>query len=859
MVQSGGSAELRGPRTSSQAPRTHARRCCLSCRTKKVRCHLQDPFVPSASTPLPTHLACSRCQRVGLDCIVDDQHLKRLLIRPRTITTTPGPPLDSNVGNSDAGTSSDHSRREAAVALSSFATGGEASPEQEGSRYQHKRRCLSAIENLSGGTSLPDAALLHARTFLNSGEEPASLRRAGDPPQPQSSGSTDTIRYLHRPLSALGELLSQDASFRQYIEDNYKVLSEPASAPYLGIHDYITRELCEELEPLLEPLLAFSPYIPPLRKVYASSKARVSLPSDLLLAVLCSLALRSSPANSHMARPLYGVIDRLGTAILLSLPAAAETAIALSLLLAYEPMALCSGLLRFGPLRGSAIIGETLLTAAVSAALTLGFDKVARLDASAPAAPQGSDVRALDLDLCDDAAKASLWWTLSAWQAHFALNRIPFKPHCLDQEGRSAASYARSTRNTSPPEVDVHRQQGRIYLAHRIMMLAEIFSATEQLDMICSRSPAPQASSNVEPRTITSSEIPQIRREAEALCQRTRMRLMELEEERDVAAVQYGHTAAVTFLEGWVSLEQSALHSLFLSKVAVAGVTGSTDFILPLPDFIETIRTNESTSIWLELPGRARREAAERAIGAFCGLEVGEEVDLNSRRGGKVRTTSSGLRDLQGSEDGRYPTDQLWAFAPILTTALLLDSCRALLEAEAFTRIVSRHQTPRRECLTVLVKQAAARLRKSCAVAPGRQRDTSGNISTKQPPINLCVAEMLEEMLVTLNQWHRHRSHQLARSSSRYSASMPLPRADANGGASAGAMNMPGSDMPSAFREQASAALPDLTLATAPVNDSHILPGRQSDLDTGLQWPTTDFPTDALWLDLLLSIGSSST
>jgi hypothetical protein len=563
-----------------------------------------------------------------------------------------------------------------------------------------------------------------------------------------------------------------------------------------------------------------------------------------------------------MARRMDVLIDRLGTTILVSLPAAPETVMALTLLLAYQPMALCSGLLRFGPLKGSAIIGEALLTAAVSAALSLGFDKAEVSDVTSPSAPQGSDRHGSERGLCDTEAKVSMWWTLSAWQAYFALNNTPFKPHCLDQEAERASSYIRLTETISDPEVDVLRQQGRIYLAHRILMLTEIYAAIEQLETICSRLLGSPAAADIAARPSLPPVVQEIRREAEALCQRTHERLTEVEEARSVVAVRYGHSSEVTFLEGWLSLEQSSLHSLFLSKAAVAGVTGTTDFILPLPTFIETIRTSQSTSIWLERPGRARREAAERAIGAFCGLEDGDSArahSCNGRRDAERHSlTISDAIGMHRSGDGRPPTDQLWASAPILTAALLMDSCRALLEAEAFTRLVSRRQSSRRECLTVLVKQAAARLKQSCAIR--NNHHASGSLAAQQSPVNNCVAAMLEEMLVTLSQWHRRRSHQLARAAPRNGALLQAPRTDTDRAAAASALAV---SFPSGFREQASAALPDLTLAPAPTEaDDQALSfmyDRHSHVDAGLQWSPIDHPTDALWLDLLLSIESACT
>ncbi|GJJ75465.1 hypothetical protein EMPS_07823 [Entomortierella parvispora] len=54
-----------------------AKRCCLSCRSKKARCELPDLFVPSSQDPVSKSKRCHRCCVLDLDCIVWDGDRKR--------------------------------------------------------------------------------------------------------------------------------------------------------------------------------------------------------------------------------------------------------------------------------------------------------------------------------------------------------------------------------------------------------------------------------------------------------------------------------------------------------------------------------------------------------------------------------------------------------------------------------------------------------------------------------------------------------------------------------------------------------------------------------------------------------------
>ncbi|UZJ55660.1 hypothetical protein CBS101457_004980 [Exobasidium rhododendri] len=68
--------------------RTRCLRSCLVCRRAKQRCQLPDSFVEPSNRPLPTGLACKRCEVLGFDCLVVDGVPRPTKGRHRSSKTT---------------------------------------------------------------------------------------------------------------------------------------------------------------------------------------------------------------------------------------------------------------------------------------------------------------------------------------------------------------------------------------------------------------------------------------------------------------------------------------------------------------------------------------------------------------------------------------------------------------------------------------------------------------------------------------------------------------------------------------------------------------------------------------------------
>ena len=437
--------------------------------------------------------------------------------------------------------------------------------------------------------------------------------------------------------------------------------------------------------------------------------------------------------TSLLARQLSSTIDHLSVQVLLAPPRSVETIMALLLIVSYDAELVGASTMRVSA-TSTSISGESALAVAISTAKALGLDSACRDDPFNPSFSSAMERPRTELD-------CSLWWQLCLWQAHMAFNNIPFRPVDLSSEKQAAEQYL----IMGFESIDALEEQpslGHAALAHRILVMANIHASIAALQELKPKGPSGEHTPSEEGlQDVPPDVLHDLRLKVVSHLQSVERQQSKLELRREVLFRRLRSTLSSSsgtskVLQNWIQIEQSALLSLFASKASCMGVTGATDLIVPIDTFIQSIQSDPFLAQWLVTPGSLRRQEAVRCLSIFAGLEPDEAL-------------TDGDLDSLPAQKGCIER----LCVPItLTLALLLDSCRTLMEAEAYT-IVAGSEMPRGiEVTTLIMRSLRARLRK---IDDNHFIDEAGE-EVARSPVQV-FARIIQTMLQTRSSWFHGR------------------------------------------------------------------------------------------------------
>ena len=201
----------------TRAKRTHARRSCALCKTRKTRCELPDLDVLSSPNALPVEKSCHRCKVLALPCVVDDSSRKqRKRSREEAWASPRDPPLGSPRPKQPKALRSAHS----------------VDSERIGS--SHSRDVLrdfvpdfhTAYPSASNGYSATDDDLASPERGMSRGARPCQIRG---------------MRYHGRPLELVCAMLRVAYERRQVRSGRQGVATEEVDLDKLVDHDMRAR------------------------------------------------------------------------------------------------------------------------------------------------------------------------------------------------------------------------------------------------------------------------------------------------------------------------------------------------------------------------------------------------------------------------------------------------------------------------------------------------------------------------------------------------------------------------------------------------------------------------------------------
>ncbi|KAF2720383.1 hypothetical protein K431DRAFT_212318, partial [Polychaeton citri CBS 116435] len=325
---------------SKRSRGTYARLICLRCRSRKIKCVLQDDdrLLQPSPNPLPHDKACQRCQQNGYECILD--------------YTTLGRPAQKRTKTATA------------------AGGGD-----DISSLTRDAQTASHVGDLTE-IALVDTQSPSAEAFLLSHpiqEGDRSKSQVKDQVQLQPSNE-ELLEALMGPSRLLASLLAQDGSFGHS-------LPLPGPCPRgVDLLALVKHDLAVLLEKHLIWHRFYFPYFPSIvelrRQIAYSRPVALQLPATkLLFAALCSTAL-DVPSDQldrfrHIQNDLLRVLFELGQEVLFTLPCHQHTVLALSCIAAYQPQSVIATR-RAG---SGAVIGKIYITPAKRIAKQLGLDE----------------------------------------------------------------------------------------------------------------------------------------------------------------------------------------------------------------------------------------------------------------------------------------------------------------------------------------------------------------------------------------------------------------------------------------------------------------------------------------------------